>query len=274
MSLLVVTLSMLLGALSVLACSSSTSPPTPRDPFVPADTSIRLVEVAHGLENPLYLTAPAADPRLFVVEQPGRIRIIQNGELSAQPFLDITERVTSGGERGLLSAAFHPQYASNGFFYVNYTDRNGDTRVERYSVSADPNVADASSASLILFVEQPYPNHNGGLIAFGPDGMLYIGMGDGGSEGDPHRNGQNLGTLLGKLLRVDVNGGTPYAVPADNPFVGRQDARGEIWASGLRNPWRVAFDRQGGQLYVADVGQNDREEINVVEAGAAGRNYG
>jgi glucose/arabinose dehydrogenase len=209
------------------------------------------------------------------VEQPGRIRIVQNGALIPQPFLDITDRVLAGGEQGLLSVAFHPQYASNGLFYVNYTDRNGDTRIERFSVSADPNVADVASGTLILGVDQPFPNHNGGLVTFGPDGMLYIGMGDGGDAGDPFGNGQNLGTLLGKILRIDVGGGgAPYAIPSDNPFVAREGARAEIWAFGLRNPWRFDFDPQTGELYVADVGQDEREEINVVRAETGALNYG
>lgn len=234
------------------------------------DTAI----VATGLTNPLYLTAPTGDPRLFVVEQPGRIRIVANGSLLATPFLDITDRVLAGGERGLLSIAFHPEYATNGYFFVDYTDLSGDTRVERYRVSADPNLADQTSAKLILFVDQPYSNHNGGLVLFGPDGMLYVGLGDGGSGGDPQGNGQNRGVLLGKLLRLDVDGGDPYAIPADNPFVGVSGARGEIWAYGLRNPWRFTFGREAGMLYIADVGQNRREEVNVAPAGAGGLNYG
>ncbi len=243
-------------------------------PLPPGAEQVQLQEVMSGLENPLHLAAPASDPRLFVVEQPGRIRIFADGQLLSTPFLDLTDRVRSGGERGLLSVAFHPDYASNGFFYVNYTDQNGDTRVERYSASGDRNRADPESAKLILGVGQPFSNHNGGLIVFGPDGMLYIGMGDGGSGGDPQGHGQNLGTLLGAMLRLDVDGGEPYAVPHDNPFVGETGARPEIWAYGLRNPWRFAFDHEADLLYVADVGQNRLEEINLVPAGSAGLNYG
>jgi glucose/arabinose dehydrogenase len=245
-------------------------PPPPLD-------GLQLVEVAAGLASPVYLTAPSGDSRLFVVELPGRIRVIKAGALLPQPFLDITAKVASGGERGFLSVAFHPGYATNGYFYVNYTDLAGDTRIERYRVgTANPDVADAASAQLVLGVAQPYANHNGGLVLFGPDGMLYVGMGDGGSGGDPHNNGQSKATLLGKLLRLDVdNAGTaPYAVPPSNPFVGEAGSRGEIWALGLRNPWRFAFDRAAGTLYVADVGQNSREEINVVAATRAGVNYG
>lgn len=244
------------------------------DPPPGGTGSIRLEEVARGLDNPLYLTAPPGDPRLFVVEQPGRIRVIENGQLLPTPFLDVTGRVSSGGERGLLSVAFHPEYATSGRFYVNYTDREGDTRIERYRVGADRNRADPASARLVLHVPQPYSNHNGGLVVFGPDGKLYVGMGDGGSGGDPQGNGQDPGTLLGALLRLDVDAADPYAVPADNPFVGRAGARGEVWATGVRNPWRFAFDRVAGHLYVADVGQNRWEEVSVVPAGSAGLNFG
>ena len=256
---------LLLAAL--VACSSGTDAPS-------GDTPLALEVVASGLSNPLHLTAPAGDPRLFIVEQPGRIRIVQNGQLVATPVLDVVAKVASGGERGLLSMAFDPSYAANGFFYVNYTDRNGDTVVERYRVSADANRADAASAKRILFVPQPYANHNGGHILFGPDGMLYVAMGDGGSGGDPQGNGQNKNSLLGKLLRIDVRTGDPYGIPSDNPFVGQPSARGEIWAYGLRNPWRIAFDRTDRTLYVADVGQDAVEEINVAAATQAGVNYG
>jgi hypothetical protein len=221
----------------------------------------------------LFLTAPPDDPRLFVVEQPGRIRIIDDGTLLPVPFLDITDRVRSGGERGLLGLAFAPDYASSGEFVVNYTDSSGDTRVERYRATADPDVADPGSGRLILAVAQPFSNHNGGQVSFGPDGMLYIALGDGGSGGDPQGNGQNAETLLGSLLRLDPSV-EPYGVPPDNPFVGVAGARHEIWALGLRNPWRFAFDAAEDRLYIADVGQNQYEEINVAAASAGGRNYG
>lgn len=243
-------------------------------PPEPGEARVRLEEVASGLSGPVHLAAPPGDPRLFVVEQPGRIRVVEDGVLLPAPFLDITDRVSSGGERGLLSVAFHPSYAANGFFYVDYTDRSGDTRVERYRVGADRNRADPASAKTLLHVPQPFPNHNGGLVVFGPDGKLYVGMGDGGSAGDPQGRGQDRGTLLGKVLRIDVDGGDPYAVPPDNPFVGEAGARGEVWATGVRNPWRFAFDREAGLLYLADVGQSAAEEVNVVPAGAAGLNYG
>jgi len=238
------------------------------------DSAIAVEMVVEGLSNPVVVTAPSSDPRLFIVEQPGRIRIVQGGRLLGEPFLDITDRVRSGGERGLLGLAFHPDYAANGFFYVDYTDGNGDTRVERYRVTADPNLADAASAKLVITIPQPHGNHNGGQVSFGPDGMLYIGMGDGGSANDPQNNGQNAGTLLGGLLRIDADSGDPYAVPADNPFRNDAQAQGEIWAVGLRNPWRFAFDPEGGFLYIGDVGQNQWEEIDVVAAGVAGVNYG
>jgi glucose/arabinose dehydrogenase len=243
----------------------------------PLPDGLQLVQVAAGLSDPVYLTAPADDSRLFIVEQAGRIRVVRAGALLPQPFLDITAKVSSGGERGLLSTAFHPSYGTNGYFYVNYTDLAGDTRVERYRVStANPDVADPASAQLVLTVAQPYANHNGGLVMFGPDGLLYVGMGDGGSGGDPHGYGQSKATLLGKLLRLDVDNaaGAPYAIPATNPFVGEAASRGEIWALGLRNPWRFAFDRTAGLLYVADVGQSSLEEISVVPADRGGVNYG
>jgi glucose/arabinose dehydrogenase len=240
---------------------------------VSADVRLGVEQVASGLDQPVYLTAPANDPRLFIVEQPGRIRIVENGRLLEKPFLDIAGKVRSGGEQGLLSVAFHPQYRSNGFLFVNYTEKNGDTRIERYTVSTDKNVADARSAKTILSIHQRYSNHQGGLNLFGPDGMLYIGMGDGGSQGDPHGNGQNRNVLLGKLLRLNVDRGDPYLVPSANPYE-KGGGRPEIWALGLRNPWRFAFDRFSGLLYIADVGQDRYEEINVVPMSIAGVNYG
>ena len=258
--------------LALLGCTSSGGP-------TPTSGGLQLVPVVtSGLSSPLYLTAPDGDPRLFIVEQAGRIRVVRGGQLLTQPFLDITDRVASGGEEGLLGLAFHPNYAANGYFYVDYTHLNsaGDTLytlVERYTVSAAPDSADSASHKLILRIVQPYSNHNGGLVMFGPDGMLYIGMGDGGSGGDPENRAQDPDSLLGKLLRIDVDHGDPYAIPPDNPFATSGGAP-EIWALGLRNPWRFAFDRGAGLLYIADVGQNLWEEVNVTPAGQAGLNYG
>jgi glucose/arabinose dehydrogenase len=265
------------AALLLFACSGSDTGP-PGNGSNP-DLHLALQTVVTGVDRPVYLTAPANDDRLFIVEQRGRIRIVKNGQLVTQPFLDITDRVTVlgglGDERGLLGLAFHPSFASNRFLYVNYTDRAGDTRIERYTASStNPDVADQTSAKLILFQDQPFSNHNGGHLLFGPDRLLYIPLGDGGSGGDPQNNAQTLTTLLGKLLRIDVDGGDPYAVPANNPFVGRSDARAEIWAFGLRNPWRTAFDQQSNLLFIADVGQGSQEEINAVPRTAAGLNYG
>lgn len=253
--------------LAISGCSDSTE-------LVDRDTGLAVEVVAGGFDDPVYLTSPPGDPRLFVVEQSGRIRIIENGLLLSTPFLDIRDSVRSGGERGLLGMAFHPAYAANGHFYVSYSAQpDGDTRVERYSVSGDPNVAMPNRDRVIFTLDQPFGNHNGGQITFGPDGMLYIGLGDGGSGGDPQGHGQNVNTLLGALLRIDVDGGNPFSIPPDNPFVGI-DGRDEIWAYGLRNPWRFSFDREASHLYIADVGQNAWEEVNAVAAGSAGINYG
>jgi len=236
---------------------------------------VALTRVIDGLDSPLFLTAPFADTtRLFVVEQPGRIRIIKDGHLLPAPFLDIRDRVRSGGERGLLSMAFHPRYPENGFLYVDYTDRHGDTRIERYHVTSDPDRADPASNVQILRVSQPYANHNGGLVAFGPDGMLYVGMGDGGSGGDPQDRAGNLDELLGKLLRLDIDHGTPYTIPRDNPFAVSGAGRPEIWASGLRNPWRFSFDPPAHQLWIGDVGQGAWEEVDLVDDRAAGLDFG
>ncbi len=208
--------------------------------------------------------------RYFVIEKGGRIRIIENDQLLETPFLDITDRVGSNGnEQGLLGFAFHPQYQENGRFFVNYTDSDGDTVIARFQVTNDPNLADPNSEVLLLGYEQPFPNHNGGAMAFGPDGYLYIGSGDGGAAGDPFANGQNTGVLLGKILRVDVDSAEPYAVPADNPF------GNEVWAYGLRNPWRISFDRATGDLFIGDVGQGEWEEIDFLPSGSpGGANFG
>ena len=253
---------------AVVACSDGGT-----GPRMPPAGELRAVEIAGGLQSPVHLTAPQGDTRLFVVEQGGVIRIIRDGGLLPAPFLDISARVSAGGERGLFSMAFDPDYDETGHFWVNFTDTNGNTRVERFSVSSDPDIADASSALLVLAVNQPYPNHNGGQIAFGPDGMLHVGMGDGGGSGDPDDQAQDRSTLLGALLRIDVRT-PPYVIPPDNPFATSTIARPEIWAYGLRNPWRFSFDAVDGRIYIADVGQNQWEEINVIFMDEAPVNYG
>jgi glucose/arabinose dehydrogenase len=225
--------------------------------------------VISGLERPVDLQ-PDGSGRLFILEKVGRIRIFQNGQLLEQPFLDIDDRVGSfGNEQGLLGLAFHPQYAQNGRFFVNYTDTNGDDVIARFQVSSDPNAADPNSEVRLLTVPDPFPNHNGGVLAFGPDGYLYAGLGDGGAAGDPFGNAQKTDVLLGKILRLDVDSAEPYAVPSDNPF------GNEVWAYGLRNPWRMSFDRATGDLYIGDVGQGAWEEVDFLAAGTgAGTNFG
>jgi glucose/arabinose dehydrogenase len=268
------TLLLAIGLLTSLpaACGSdaATGPPE-------GTVAVGLEEVASGLRFPLYLTAPAGDTgRLFIVEKGGAIRIVKDGTLLPTPFLDLTGRVSTGAEQGLLGLAFDPGYADNGRFVVHYTDVNGNTVVSVFRVAdGDPDHADPASETVVLTAEQPAVNHNGGQILFGPDGMLYVGLGDGG--GDAGESGQSLTDLLGAILRIDVASGTSYTVPPDNPFVGQADARPEIWSFGLRNPWRFTFDPATGDLYVADVGQNAWEEVDVVSAAAGagrGANFG
>lgn len=241
---------------------------------------LELVEFATGLDSPVDITN-AGDDRLFITERDGTIRIVNpDGSIEPGEFLDIDNLVTSCGgscEIGLLGLDFHPDFANNGFFYVNYTATGGgNTHVSRFSVSTDnPNAADPSSEVLLLNIPQPYGNHNGGGIKFGPDGYLYIGMGDGGSGGDPQAFSQNRQTLLGKMLRIDVDGGSPYGIPADNPFVNDDETLDEIWSIGMRNPWRFSFDRLTNDLWIGDVGQNAWEEVDFEPAGSAGGlNYG
>jgi len=227
--------------------------------------------VASGLDSPVDIQfTNDGTSRMFVIEQPGRIRIYQDDQMLPTPFLDIRDRVNSqGNEQGLLGLAFHPRYAENGFFYVCYTDNLKHNVITRFRVSADPNEADAASESILISVDDPFPNHNGGVLSFGPDGYLYAGLGDGGSADDPFGNGQNTNTLLGKVLRVDVDHGAPYGIPADNPFV-HGEGRPEIWAYGLRNPWRLSFDKVTGDLYIGDVGQDTWEEVDFLPRGAPG----
>lgn len=235
---------------------------------------LRLQLVASGLHpDPSHLVSPPGDNRQFVVQTDGQVRLIRGGSLLPGHFLDLRGKVVKDVEMGMFSLAFHPRYASNGFFYVNYVDAPGNLVIERYTVSADADRADPASAKLIIRIPHPATKeHYGGELAFGPDGKLYVGVGDGGHGHD--QNAQDRGTLLGKILRLDVDAGDPYAVPADNPFAGQSGARGEIWAVGLRNPWRMSFDPAAGLLYVTDVGENHWEEINVVPAGKGGLNYG
>ncbi|UFS72502.1 PQQ-dependent sugar dehydrogenase [Geomonas sp. RF6] len=236
--------------------------------------SLTFTPVAKGFTDPTAIvSARDGSNRLFVVEQGGRVKIVRDGVVSATPFLDISGLVTrTGSEQGLLDLEFPPDFARRRVFFVNYTDKTGigNTSIDRFSVSADPDRADPASRTQLLHITQPYRNHNGGELAFGPDGFLYIGTGDGGKGGDPHRNGQRRDTLLGKILRIDVSSGTKsYAIPKGNPF------RNEIWGYGLRNPWRFSFDRTTGDLYIADVGQDEVEEVDFQPAGAgAGANYG
>lgn len=245
----------------------------------PASGQYGLVAVAAGFRRPLYLTAAPGDTsgRLFVVEQEGTIAIVRDGRRQEPPFLDIRRKVNArGNEQGLLSMAFDPDFTTSGIFYVHYSDLRGDTVVARYWLAPNtPDAADPNSEEVVLQVDQPFTNHNGGLVLFGPDGYLYVGLGDGGAGGDPQRHGQNPRTLLGTILRVDVRSGPRYVVPSDNPFVGQPDRRPEIWAYGLRNPWRFSFDRLTGDLYIADVGQNAWEEVNFQPASSTGgENYG
>ena len=230
--------------------------------------------VVDGLERPEGLVnAGDGSGRLFIVEQGGLIRILKDGALLATPFLDLTQKVSCCGERGLLGLAFHPKYIENGYFYVDYTETLNNqlyTVISRYSVSSnDPNQADPTSEMRLLHIEQPYQNHNGGEVQFGPEGYLYIGMGDGGSAGDPLGNGQSLQTLLGKILRIDVDSSEPYAIPPENPFA-NDGGLWEIWVYGLRNPWRFSFDKLNGDMYIGDVGQDGWEEIDYLPAGTPG----
>ena len=255
-------------------------PEAPQEPGEPAalDGEPRLERVG-SFDRPVYVVSPPDDRRIFVVEQPGRVVEMVDGQAKSPPFIDIRDQVGCCGERGLFSIAFHPDYAESGLVYLSYTNRAGDSRVDEYRVDgSNPDRLDPGSRRLILGVDQPFSNHNGGLIRFDPSGMLMIGLGDGGSAGDPGNRAQSLNTLLGKLLRIDPgnpSGDRPYGIPDDNPFLDRSGARPEIWAYGLRNPWRWSFDPETRDLYVADVGQNRVEEVNFVPPPAQpGANYG
>lgn len=285
----------LLAAVTAVGCSGSaprspvpgagSTPPgpsasSPASSVDPRGLGVRLEAVTGGLERPLLVTgAGDGSGRLFVVEQAGVIRIVRGRAVEPEAFLDLSERVSSGGERGLLGLAFHPRFPQDPRLFVNYTDLAGDTVVAEYRVDpVDPDRGDPATARTLLTVEQPYPNHNGGATVFGPDGYLYVGLGDGGGGGDPEEVSQDLGSLLGKILRLDVDATAgsdrPYAIPPGNPFAGRDGAMAEIWHLGLRNPWRLSFDRSTGDMWIGDVGQSAFEEIDVAPAGQGGLNFG
>lgn len=251
--------------------ASTAAAPTAAALTTSGPVAIRLEAVADGFDRPVFVTHSQADDTLYVVEKPGRINALRDGERAV--VLDIADRVkSSGNEQGLLGLAFHPAFPTDDRLFVNYSNVDGDTIIASFRVTAS--VADPASETILLEIDQPYANHNGGMIAFGPDGMLYIGMGDGGAAGDPQGHAQNLDSLLGKVLRIDVNSGDPYDIPADNPWA-QGGARPEIYAIGVRNPWRFSFDRTTGDLVMGDVGQNRLEEVNITPlAEVAGANYG
>lgn len=257
--------------------SPGASPPAS---FDPGAISVTLEPIANVAGGPLAFAAPSdGSGRLFVAAKDGRIWILRDGSAARDPLLDLRSLVSTGGEQGLLGVAVHPEFPADPRVFVDYTDVDGNTVVASYWVSAtDPDRLDPTTQATIITVDQPYPNHNGGAVAFGPDGMLYVSLGDGGGGGDPLGNGQRLDTLLGKVLRIDVNVDAgeqaPYLVPPDNPFVRRSTVRPEIWLTGLRNPWRMAFDRVTGDLWIGDVGQGDWEEIDVARDGVGGNNFG
>ncbi len=261
-----------LGALALVGFVSACGDDGATEP--PPVTGLVLTPVA-TVSSPIHLTSPPNDARLFIVERGGRIRVVKDGSLLADPFLDISAAVSTDGEQGLLSVAFHPSFASNGLFYIYFSNVAGDIRVVRYRADPVAAVADGSPGDTILRIAHPtYTTHYGGLLSFGPDGKLYISVGDGGGGGDPHGNAQNRSVLLGKLLRIDVDAGFPYAIPDDNPFAHESGARGEIWEYGLRNPWRYAFDDETDLLFIGDVGQNTYEELDAVPAAEGGDNFG
>ena len=233
---------------------------------------IHLERVVRGFENPLYVISDGTD-RLFVVEQPGRIKIVKNGAILPKPFLDIRKEVDFGGEKGLLSVAFHPNFKENGYIYVDYVSAKPTLHsvIAEFHVEPGADTVDPSTERILLTIEQPFPNHKGGLVMFGPDGMLYLGKGDGGKHDDPFNNAQNTDSLLGKILRIDVNKRDPYGIPKDNPFADGKGGRPEVYAWGMRNPWRFSFDALTSELYCGDVGQNDWEEVDLIVKGG---NYG
>jgi glucose/arabinose dehydrogenase len=279
-----------LFALLLAACSAQpigTRPASPQSgrssssgaAFDAARVAVSLTAYVHVDGGPLAIVAPPdGSGRLFVATQDGRIWVVAKGVVAASPLLDIGKRITSGGERGLLGIAVHPRFPADPRVFVDYTELNGNTVVSSFRVDpADASRLDAESERIVFTTAQPFPNHNGGALLFGPDGDLYISLGDGGSGGDPFRNGQRLDATLGKILRIDVDhpaAGRAYGIPAGNPFVGDASARSEIWLYGLRNPWRMSFDRATGDLWIGDVGQEKWEEVDVARAGASGLNFG
>jgi glucose/arabinose dehydrogenase len=267
------------SANATASSNDDTDSASPAEGRAAAGRGVRLAKVG-DFRSPVYVTAPPGDRRrIFVVEQAGRIVVVRGGKPVARPFLDIRSKVTAGGEQGLLSMAFAPDYAQSGLFYVYYTEKSGTESIWEYHRAGEDS-ADPGSARLVLRMADPEPNHNGGLMLFGSDGLMYVGTGDGGGGDDQHGargNAQSLGSLLGKILRIDphASGGRPYTVPSSNPFVGRSGARGEVYAYGLRNPWRFSFDRANGNLVIGDVGQDEVEEIDFVRKGAGrGANFG
>ena len=246
----------------------------------PGEPKLSSIKFAEGYAKPVYICQPPGDnDRLFVLEQKGVIKIIKNGKKVRKPYADMRNRIHNpnnpGDERGLLGLAFHSDYQTNGFVYINYSDEDDHTIVSRFRVSTDPDRLDTESETVLIKLKQPFSNHNGGHMVFGPDGYLYISLGDGGKWGDPYDNAQNLETLFGSILRIDVDNGDPYAIPDDNPFINNEDAMGEIWLYGLRNVWRFSFDRETGDVYLGDVGQNLWEEIDFIAASeAGGQNFG
>jgi glucose/arabinose dehydrogenase len=243
------------------------------------EAEFTLSAFAEGFERPLFMADPNdGTGRMFVVEQVGHIHVVIDGELLLEPMLNIEDQVTGGSEQGLLGLALHPNFAGNGTLFIDYTDLDGNTQVVRYTIADDnPDRLDPDSAQVVISVEQPARNHNGGMLAFGPDGYFYVSLGDGGNQGDPEGHGQNRGTLLGSILRLDVDsepveGG--YVIPEDNPFVQTEGAMSEIWHYGLRNPWRFSFDRETGDMWIGDVGQRAFEEVDFQPAGVGGMNFG
>ncbi len=266
------------GSTSSTPTATPTAPAsvTPAHGGSAANPQVALERVASGFSKPLYVVEPPdGSGRLFVVEQNGKIRIIKDGAIASQPFLDAGPVITSSGnEQGLLGLTFHPKFKENGRFFITYTAKNGDNTLAEYRVSSDPAKADAASAKVLIAIPDFAANHNGGMVAFGPDGYLYLSTGDGGQGGDPKANGQNKNVLLAKILRIDVDGSAPYAIPPTNPFA-NGGGKSEVWDYGFRNPWRFSFDRQTGDLWIADVGQNKYEEVNFEPAGSkGGLNYG